>query len=269
MGGRVKKSIKITAIGAGILGLAACLYLLFGYVRTPVIHGVVLDGETNNPVENAWVKATLSLKVSTIQGDVYVYPSVAPPHLRTDNQGRFVIPRKSFRQPLPPVGFGMDVTGCSVSAETIDDKYGEVNVVPSLWRWWTQVKIHIKPRTMAVGEYDSYVQSLYRYCMTGRFGVEAPAVRERCDHWELDYAITKHEKFLKRLGELDTPEKRTRYSGTLKQLAYLYKKKGDYVKALGAFRTGRDFDMQRNVDLWIREYNTQIEELEKVVPRSR
>ncbi len=86
----MKKSVKYFIVAAAIIGVLAGLYYIFGFIRTPEIHGVVLDQETKQPIENAWITATLSLKIATIQGNVHVHPSVAPPHLRTNKEGRFV-----------------------------------------------------------------------------------------------------------------------------------------------------------------------------------
>lgn len=263
----MKKSVKYFIVAAAIIGVLAGLYYIFGFIRTPEIHGVVLDQETKQPVENAWVTATLSLKVATIQGDVHVHPSLAPPHLRTNKEGKFIIPRKSFRQPLPPIGFGMDVEGCRVSVETIDDKQGEIDLMPSIWQWKVEATVYVKTTTMTEEQYNAYLRSLYDYCTTGRSGVEIPTVREGCDAWELNYAIMKHESFLKRLAQLDDSDKQIRYAGTLKRLAYLYKKKGEYKKALETFIAGREFDMQRNIDLWTKEYEAQINELKQVLQK--
>jgi len=259
----MRKSAKCTIIISAIIGVLLGLYLVFGYVRTPVIHGTVLDAETKQPVENAWVTGTLSLKVATIQGDIHVHPAFAPAHLRTNKEGKFIIPRKSFRQPIPPLGFGMNVEGCRVTVETINDKQGEISLKPSFWKWWTEVTIYVKPTLMTEGEYDSYLQSLFRYCTTGRSGVEVPVAKEGCDAWELDYAIAKHEYFLKNLGQLDSSDKRILYSGTLHNLAYLYKEKGDYRKALHAFTILKEHDKKHNISFFLNEYERKMSELQE------
>ena len=263
----MKKPVKYTIVIAAIIGGLAGLYFIFGYVRTPVIYGTVLDAETKQPVENAWVTATLSLKVASIQGDIHVHPSLAPPHLRTNKEGKFIIPRKSFRQPLPPIGFGMDVEGCRVSVETIDDKQGEIDIVPAFWKLRTEVTVYVKPTNMTEEQYNTYLRSLYDYCTTGRSGVEIPTAREGCDAWELDYAIAKHESFLKRLGQLENSDKQIRYAGTLQHSGYLYKKRGDYKKALDTFAAGKEFDIQRKVTHRIREYETAINELNQILQK--
>ena len=263
----MKKSVKYFIVAAAIIGVLAGLYYIFGFIRTPEIHGVVLDQETKQPAENAWITATLSLKIATIQGNVHVHPSVAPSHLRTNKEGRFVIPRQSFRQPLPPVAFGMDPIAFTLFVETIDDKQREVDLKPSLWKWKTEVTVYVKTTTMTEVQYNAYLQSLYSYCTIGRSGIEVPPVREGCDTWELDYAIVKHENFIKTLGQLDNSDKRIRYAGTLQNLGYLYKKRGDYKRALDTFVAGKEFDIQRKVNHRIREYEAQINELKQVLQK--
>lgn len=258
----MKKSVKYTIVVVAIIAILAGLYFIFGYIRTPVIYGTVLDSETKQPIENAWVTATLSLKVATIQGDVHAHPSLAPPHLRTNKEGKFIIPRKSFRQPLPPLGFGMDVEGCRVSVETIDDKEGEINLMPSLWKWKTEVTVYVKPITMNEGQYSAYLQSLFSYCTTGRSGVEIPTEREGCDAWELEYTIAKHERFIKRLGGPEIGENRSYYKGSLYQLAYLYEKKGNFGRALDTFILLREHDKKHDIKMWLKEYEAKINELQ-------
>lgn len=263
----MRKSVKYTIIVATAISGLMVLYLIFGYVRTPVINGIVLDAETKKPVENAWVTGNLSLKVATIQGDVHIHPSIAPPHQRTNKEGEFTIPRKSFRQPLPPLGFGMSVEGCRVSAETIDDKQGEISLIPSFWKWWTNVTIYVKSTKMTEADYNSYLRSLYDFCLTGRLGIVIPAVEEKCDVWELDYIISKHKNYLKNLGQLDNSDNETYYAGTIQQLGYLYKKRGDYKKALDTFLTGKEFDKKRNVSHRIKEYEVEINELKQILQK--
>jgi hypothetical protein len=39
----MKKSVKYTIVVVAILGVLSGLYFIFGYIRTPVIYGTVLD----------------------------------------------------------------------------------------------------------------------------------------------------------------------------------------------------------------------------------
>jgi hypothetical protein len=251
-----------------------------------------LDAETKQPVEGAWVKATLQIKTKTIQGNVYNYPSVDPPHTRTDKDGKFIIPAKKFRKPAFPVGFGTVVESFGVGAKTADWRGGGVEIKDQLGKG-NKIEVVILIRSaekvaeekimaflkdgvtkeradqIIKQEYFSSLQALYNYCLTGRFGVEVPPVEGGCDEWELDYAIAKHESFLKRLGKPRTMDQRIHYTGTMKQLAYLYKQKGDYKKALEKFIKVREFDIKRKMDLWLKEYEFQINELQKLIGKKQ
>lgn len=263
----MRKSVKYTIVVAGIIGGLLGLYFIFGYIRTPLIYGTVLDAQTNRPVENAWVTGTLSLKVYTIQGDVHVHPSITPPHLRSNKEGKFIIPRTSFRHPLPPLGFGMSVEGGRVSAETIDDKRGEANLLPSFWKWWAEVTIYVTPTRMTEGEYNAYLRSLFDYCLTGRSGVEIPLVREKCDAWELEYAITKHHMFIERIGIPRNADNKIQLWGTKRRLAYLYREKGEYRKALSIFEELITVDEKEGSRLWLSEFRSQIKELQNILQK--
>lgn len=213
-------------LGVILIGLMGCS------IKTPEIHGIVLDEETKQPVSEAWVHATLELKTKTIQGNVYNVLSVDRPHTRTDHGGRFVIPSKRFKKPLPPVGFGTEIQNFSVNATTIDDRSGGFYLKDYKWKRKLEVTIYVRPWEKGFEderEYFSYIQSLYRYCLSGRFGVEVPSVEGGCDEWELDYAIAKHERYLERFKSI--VEGRG-YSTALDQLSELYEKKGDYTKAI-------------------------------------
>src|SRR4030042_4531231 len=93
-------------------------------IKTPEIRGVVLDAETKQPVDNAWVTATLGIKTKTVAGDTYSYLSIDPPHTRTDKNGKFVISSKKFNKPSFPVGFGTTIETFGVGANTVDDRSG-------------------------------------------------------------------------------------------------------------------------------------------------
>jgi hypothetical protein len=254
-------------------------------IETPEIRGVVLDTETKRPVEGAWVHATIELNTKTVQGNVHNALSVDRPHTRTDKQGKFIVPSKRFKKPYPPLGFGTEVLAFRVGISTVDDKGGGVryfggyykrdfgkgdgDLKEVLRRDAIELNIHIKPVERSESEYFHHLQSLYSYCLSGRFSVEAPAVEGGCDEWELDYVIAKHERFIKRLGEPKTMDQRIHYAGTMKQLAYLYKQKGDYVKALETFKKVKTFEEKRGVDLWLREFEYQIHELQLVIDKGK
>jgi hypothetical protein len=221
-----------------LMGLIGCS------IRTPEIRGVVLDEETRQPVVEAWITATLGIRTKTVGGDVHKYLSVEIPHTRTDKSGRFTIPSKRFKKPSFPIGFGTDVESFGVGASTVDDRGGSLSLTEFLGRGKADVTIYVKPDHTkdTEGEYFTYLQGLYNYCLTGRFYVEVPAVGGGCDEWELKYAIAKHERFLKRLEEPRNSEEKARYSNTLNQLGYLCEKKGDFKKAILVYRKLMEFE---------------------------
>ncbi|MEW6110252.1 MAG: hypothetical protein AB1632_13965 [Nitrospirota bacterium] len=266
-----------------ILGLIISAFFISGCsIKTPEIHGVVLDAETKQPVEGAWVTATLGIKTKTVGGDSYTYLSVDEPHTRTDKSGKFIIPSKSFKKPSFPAGFGTDVETFGVSAHTVDWRGGGEEIKDSIGKNKIELTLYIdraekgdkkkidaylrdgvtKERALEIieQEYFSSLQALYNYCLTGRLAVEIPAVEGGCDEWELDYAIKKHEWYLERIsygGE--------HAGGTLKQLGYLYKKKSDYAKAVEVFKKTLDYDKKRNIRFRRGEVETQIKELEQLL----
>lgn len=245
--------------GLLLLSLTACSR------STPEMRGVVLDEKTGQPVENAWITSTLSLKTKTIQGDVHSYQAVDPPHTRTDKNGRFVIPARKFKTPPFPVGLGTEVESLSINASTIDDRSGGF-AVKDYEKPQLDLTVYVSPWKKGLEddrEYSSYLQSLYKYCTTGRFGIEAPRGVQGCDAWELDLAIAQHEGFVKRLGEAKTGDQQTSLWGTRKQLAYLYGRKGEYKKALDIFIALKSSDERRGSKMWLKEYETQINELEQ------
>jgi len=54
----------------------------------------------------------------------------------------------------------------------------------------------------------------------------------------------------------------------LKRLAYLYKKKGDYKRALETFKRVKAYEEKRGVDLWLKELTNQIIEIEKLLSKN-
>jgi len=232
------KYLIIIVLGIIAASLTGCS------IKTPEIRGVVLDEETKQPVEEAWITATLGIKAKTVAGNVHKYLSVETPHTRTDKSGKFIIPTGSFKKPSFPIGFGTDVETFGVGASTVDDKGGSLSLMEFLGKRKADITIYVKPDHTkdTEGEYFTYLQGLYNYCLTGRFYVEVPPVESGCDEWELNYAIIKHERFLKRLEEPRSSEQKARYSNTLNQLGYLYEKKGDFEKAITVYRKLMDFE---------------------------
>ena len=222
------KRMMLLIFGISIFGIIGCS------IKTPEIRGVVLDEETKQPVEEAWITATLGIKTKTVGGDIHKYLSVEIPHTRTDKSGRFTIPSKRLKKPSFPIGFGTDVESFGVGASTVDDRGGSVSLTEFLGRGKADVTIYIKADHTkdTEGEYFTYLQGLYNYCLTGRFYVEVPPVEGGCDDWELNYAITKHARYLERYRKYAEEGKARGYFATLEQQTYLYEKKGDLNKAI-------------------------------------
>lgn len=272
-------------IGFAITGIVVMLVLYKGCViRTPEIHGTVVDAVTGQPVEGAWITGGLTLKSVTIAGDVNSYPSIERPHTRTGKDGKFVVPARTFMRIVIPVRLYTKVENFGIGARTADWRGGGANLTTSLWKLKTHVTIEIdttgkddekqiaqyikggmtreKAEELIERDYFGSLQSLYSYCLSGRFSVEVPVVKEGCDDWELDYTIKKHEWYAERTSGLDTADQTSNYVWATKQLGYLYKKKGAYQKALACFKKIRALDHDRKVNLWLKEYDVQIQEIE-------
>ena len=273
----IKKFVPII-LSVLIVGLAGC------ELKTPEIRGVVLDAETKQPVE-AWVHATIWVNIKTLAGSTGKVISLDPPHTRSDKSGKFSIPQKEIAKPPFPMGFGTKVEKFTIGAATID-KGGQIEInvkdlekgkievtlyLEDLEKAWQKELKHIPPEKFyqekEMREFSS-LQSLYNYCFTGRFIVETPIAEGGCDDWEINYTIAKHERYLENLKELKTIDQETHYSGTLKRLAYLYKKKGDYKRALETFKRVKAYEEKRGVDLWLKELTNQIIEIEKLLSKN-
>jgi hypothetical protein len=245
----MKKKTVVIAIAV------ICLLLLLRscVIRTPEIHGTVIDAETKQPVEGAWITGGLTLKSITIAGDVTSYPSVERPHTRTGKDGKFIIPSRTFMRILIPIRLYTKVDSFGIAARTADWRGGGANLTNSLWKWKTNVTIAIdkaekddimqiagyvkggmtkeKAEELVEQDYFSSLQALYSYCISGRFSVEVPTVQEGCDDWELDYVIKKHEWYLGRYEEAAKAGKAKGYFIAMEQLSELYEKKKDYRNA--------------------------------------
>jgi len=269
------RHLLAAAFGILLMGLTGC------NIRTPEIQGVVLDEETKQPVEGAWIHADIEFNTKTIQGNVHSAFSVDKPHTRTDGQGKFAIPPKKFREPLPPSSFGRDVLAFAITANSVDDRGGGVryfggyyerdygkgdgDLKKILGSGKIELTIYVKPVKRTESQYFHYLQGLYNYCLTGRFDVEITPVGSGCDDWELDYAIAKHEKYLDKLNEVKTSDQKSYYSGTLQRLGYLYKRKKDYRRALSIFKRAKEFDEQHYKPpiFWLKDIEIQIDELQQ------
>ena len=228
----LEKEIKMVKGLTLILSVALLILVTGCNIKTPEIRGVVLDAETKQPVEGAWVTATLGIKTKTVAGDTHSYLSVDPPHTRTDKNGKFVIPSRKFDKPSFPVGLGTTVESFGVGANTVDDRSASVSLIQFLGEGKANITIYLKPEERTESEYYSHLQALYNYCLTGRFFAEVPAVEGGCDAWELDFTITKYKRYLERYKD----DEESGYFTALGELAYLYEKKNDYKKSIEILR---------------------------------
>ncbi|MGB9715962.1 MAG: hypothetical protein ACPL1G_06110 [Thermodesulfovibrionales bacterium] len=243
-----------------VLGILLIWGLMGCEIKTPEIRGVVLDEETKQPVEGAWITATLGIKTKTVGGDVHNYLSVEQPHTRTDKNGRFLIPSKKFKKPSFPAGFGTDIETFGVGASTVDDRGGDIDLRNFLGKDRAEVTIYVKPEERTESEYFSHLQTLYNYCITGRFFVEVPAVEGGCDEWELEYAIRKHERYLENYPKIE--ETRSHYSIILEQLGLLCEKKGEFEKAIINLKKAKETRFFRPQDL-----NNEIKRIQQKLKR--
>jgi hypothetical protein len=261
----MRKSLLVCLVAIAALAFAGCK------ISTPEIRGLVLDEATGEPVEGAWVKDLLQSTTMTVAGDTHGGVSLAELHTRTSKDGRFVIPARKIKKAPPPYGFGTTVNSYSIGAGTIDDRGGNIQfrdeekLKEFLKKKIIEFTIHVSPINRTEKEEFRKLQNLDRYCTTGRGSFERPPVEGGCDEWELDFAITRHERFLERIGEPEDMDQRIHFAGTMEQLAYLYKRKGDYSSAIETFKEVKAFNEERGITRNIKSYEIQIKELEKLL----
>lgn len=232
-----------------VIGLMGC------EIKTPEIHGIVLDAETKQPVEGAWISATVGIKTKTVAGDVGQMISLDPPHTRTNKEGRFVISVKKIKKSPFPISFGSEIDSFGIGASTIDDKIGGLTLSGDQLKDFLnkdkfRIEIKIKYTERTEAEYFSHLQSLYNYCLTGRFGIEVPAVEGGCDEWELEYVITKHERYLNIYSKIIEREVNT---VIFNNLSNLYEKKGHIDKAIEILKQSLNLIERRDLlkfDIW-------------------
>ncbi len=252
----------ILILGIFMIGLTGC------DIRTPEIRGVVLDAETKQPVEGAWIRATLQIKTKTIQGNVQSVLRIEPPHTRSDSKGTFAIPSKEIKTPSFPMGLGTDIDSFTVNASTLDDKSDGFYLKEYQGRNKIEVTLNVKPWKQGIEnerEYFSYIQSLYKYCFSGRFGVEVPPIEGGCDNWELNFIIAKHERYLDKYKNI-IEEKG--YSNVLDQVAELFDRKGEYSKAIDALKMNISLMEKRNL-LRFKDWQREKEGIELKIEKLR
>jgi hypothetical protein len=245
----------------GMIILIVVAYLGGCTVRTPKITGIVIDKETQQPVENAWVQVLLDIDTATPGGPVNNTSRISPAHARTGKDGTLVIPSQMIFGPPVPFGFWATPTKLIISVRTFEDKRAEMNLIKEIRKFNLKLTLPVEYSAMGEGEINNDLGHLSTYCETGRLIGEWPPVMGGCDKWEIDYIINANLRLIDRLGEPKDIRQETDLSGSLACLARLYKKKGDYRKALEYFVKVRDYDERRGVHMTLNEYEIQIKEL--------
>jgi hypothetical protein len=247
MGTVMRKRLLVCLIALSALMFAGCK------ISTPEIRGIVLDAETKKPVEGAWVKVLLQSTTRTVAGDTHGGISLAELHLRTGKDGRFVIPSRKIKKAPTPYGFGISIDSCAIGVSTIDDMEGNINfrdeekLKEFLKKKTIEVTIYVKPVEQTEREYFYRLQNLRRYFTTGRGSFEKPLDREGGDEWELDFIITKHERYLETHPYID--EIRSHHSIVYEQLGLLNKQLGNYDKAIEYLKKAKEIRFFRPQDI--------------------
>ena len=215
---------------------------------------MILDAETKKPIEKAWVTATLEVYNKTVAGEVH--QSLFVGKTWTDKEGKFVLPSKEFRKPSFPVSFGSKVESLNIGAKAISARgYISEGIGLKELNKEDKVALYLKP-PKDEAYYRSALGGLYDYILSGRLGDAVPPASENERLDILDLAIQAYEKFIEKYGDS---------SNVLKDLGYLYKKHGDYRKSLEIFRRVKAFDEKHGINLWEKEYEVQINELQQKI----
>jgi len=248
----MRKNVMIVFLGILLIGITAC------NIKTPEIRGVVLDAETKQPVENAWVTATLEVYSKTVAGDVH--QSLFVGKTWTDKEGKFLLPSKEFKKPSFPVSFGNKAESLNIGARAVSSKgYISNGIGLKELKKDTEILLYLNP-PKDEEYYRLALGGLYDYILTGRLGVSVPPVSEKERLDILDLAIEAYKKFLEIYGDS---------SNVLRDMGYLYKKRGDYKIALETFKRVKDFDKKHGITLWEKEYEMQINELQQKIKEKK
>lgn len=245
-----------------IIGGIVFIYLGVYTVLTPFIRGVVVDDTTKQPVENAWVMATASIGSRTVAGDVGGTYAISRRHLRTGKDGVFYIFPKLYLSFPTPYTFGNMKKSLNLTVRVMDGKRAEVNLTNDWWKRVIFITLPVRYEEREEKQLYYELSALYGYCTTGGYSFIQGYRLEKCDNWELDYAVAAHEIFLKKVSALLSTREEVYYVSTLYHLAVLYKQKGEFVKALELAKKARTFALQQDLTLNLREYDDQIVDLE-------
>jgi hypothetical protein len=251
------RNIMIFIVGILMISLTGC------DLKTPEIRGVVLDAETKQPVEGAWVTATLDVYTKTVGGDVH--QSLFVGKTWTDKEGKFVIPPKEFKMPSFPMSFGSKLESLNVTARAISTKgYMSEGIGIKGAQKVSEILLHLKP-PKNVENYRSALGGLYDFILTGKIGDAFPSIAKTERQEVVNIAIGAYRHYLEKMGEPKTKDQKSSYTAVMKDLGYLYSWKGDHENALYTFKKVMEFDRKRNMDLYIKEYEVCIKELEQKI----
>lgn len=245
-----------------IIGVVVFIYLAVYTVLTPFIRGVVIDETTGQPVESAWVMATASIGTRTIAGDVGGTFLISRPHLRTGKDGVFYIFPKLYPTIPTPFTFGNEKKRLNVIIRVMDGKRAEVDLTKN---WWMRVLFAVTSvKFVDRKEDDIYgeLAAISGYCTAGGFGFLQMNRSEKCDSWELDYAIEDHERYLEKIFATANISQQVHYSTTLYRLSLLYERKNDFKKALELIKKVQNYDLKQGLSLNLKKYDGRIIELE-------
>ncbi len=227
-----------------ILGIS--LFFFYGCdLKTPEIRGIVIDAESQKPVEGAWIHGTIWLESKTVAGSSGKVISIESPHTRTGKDGKFIIPARELKKAPFPIEIGTQVTKFTIGAATVKKsgqneirvnelESSKIDVTISLEdieKVWKKELAHVPAERFEEEKEQrefSGLQALYNYCFTGRFSAEIPAVENGCDDWELNYVIYKHESYLIKHKD----EIKSGYYNALGQLSELYERNSNCKKAI-------------------------------------
>jgi hypothetical protein len=279
---------KFVYLGLVVIILAG-LYYLTCTVRTPAIEGIVIDKETKEPVENAWIMATIGTATATFGGEAGMSHLLNRPHTRTDKDGRFAIPSHFFTSPPPPVGFGMRATRLRIDAYAPGGRRGAIDIdafpkrksaVPqdpeavirpksSFKVWKLMALIPVRQLEMTLEDTREELRQLAGFCGDGRYYFAWPTVRDSCDVQELDYLIDGSERLLTKMTGGATLGEAVLNGNHMTTLAVLYEKKGDYERARKIYVRAYEFEQQHGLMTRLDQYKNHMKELDAKITNRR
>lgn len=239
-------------------------------VTTPAIEGTVIDKETKQPIENAWVLGMAEVKTYHPAGANANRYCLTKLHTRTGKDGRF------FIAPLTTRGIGAEITKLRIDIYAPEGKRGAIDIdrakgrVPypvrqdeeavikpsvSLKEKQLNVVIPVRNVEMTIEQLEEDMSEL------GMYSRYAPKAENAYDNLEKDYIINEREKLLKRMENPKTVKEKVMYSNQLYSLAALHEQRGSYLKALVYYQKLYEFDKAAG---FLRELDTYKKEIDRI-----